>query len=164
MSVCTWQKCVEWWCHSPPLLCVITTCLSFCLPFYQVKHQTSLFCFLGVTPDASYLWMSDMGDGIIKSAHTEQAQLHGARMQTFIIEQQAFIIHTSGFPRSPKINYEPPLHTLRSLMLRHRRRWIFSRAPSLLTGAADSLLIYSVKKKRLTVVTNCIVGCVPFTR
>lgn len=69
-------------------------------------------------------------------SQAEQAQLHGARMQTFIIEQQAFIIHTSGFPRSPKINYEPPLHTLRSLMLRHRRRWIFSCAPSLLTGAA----------------------------
>lgn len=35
----------------------------------------------------------------------KQAQLHSARMQTFIIEQKAFIIHTSGFPCTQQINF-----------------------------------------------------------
>lgn len=82
-------------------------CYRFCLHFYQVKHQARLFCLFGVTSDVSYLWMINIEDDIMKFCpQAEQAQLRGAHMQTFIIEQQAFIIHCSGFPCSPQINYK----------------------------------------------------------
>lgn len=139
MSACTWQKCVERWCHSPPLLSVITMRLGIRLPSSGETPNKFVrcrpWCLLPLNE-----WPGRWYNKICSQA--EQAQLHGARMQTFIIEQQAFIIHTSGFPRPPKINYEPPLHTLRSLMLRHRRRWIFSRL-----CWQELRLIYFVKKK-----------------
>lgn len=39
------------------------------------------------------------------SSLAKQAHLHSAQMQTFIIEQQAFIIHTTGFPYTQQINF-----------------------------------------------------------
>lgn len=61
--------------------------------------------------------MINMGDGVMKfCSRAEQAQLRGAHMQTFIIEQQAFIIHVCGFPCSPQINYESALHTHSSML------------------------------------------------
>lgn len=110
-----------------------------------VKHHTCLFCRFGVTPNVSHLWLSNLGDGIMKfCSQAEQAQLHGAHMQTFIIEQQAFIIHTGGFPCSPQINYEPALHTLThwcwntdgdEYLVVHRLCW-----------QEPCLVIYSLKK------------------
>lgn len=38
-------------------------------------------------------------------SQAKQAQLHSASMQTFIIEQRAFIIHTSGFLCTQQINF-----------------------------------------------------------
>lgn len=53
-----------------------------------------------------YVCMNSMGVGIMKfPSQAKQAQLHSASMQTFIIEQQAFIIHTSGFPYTQQINF-----------------------------------------------------------
>lgn len=96
----------------------------------------------------SHLWMSNLGDGIMKfRSQAEQAQLHGAHMQTFIIEQQAFIIHTGGFSCSPQINYEPALHTLThwcwnadgdEYLVAHRLCW-----------QEPCLVIYSLKKSTL---------------
>lgn len=113
-----------------------------------VKHHTCLFCRFGVTRNVSHLWMSNLGDGIMKfCSQAEQAQLHGAHMQTFIIEQQAFIIHTGGFPCSPQINYEPALHTLThwcwntdgdEYLVAHHLRW-----------QEPCLVIYSLKKSTL---------------
>lgn len=77
-------------------------CCHFLSQFYQVKHQAGSFCLFGVLSDVSHLRMINMGDGIMKScSQAEQAQRRGAHMQTFIIEQRAFIIHSSGFPCSP---------------------------------------------------------------
>lgn len=50
--------------------------------------------------------INSMGFGIMKfPSQAKEVQLHSARMHTFIIEQQAFIIHTSGFPCTQQINF-----------------------------------------------------------
>lgn len=92
-------------------------------------------------------------------SRAEQARLRGAHMQTFIIEQQAFIIHVGGFPCSPQINYESALHT-HSSMLKQTGMNIQS-----LADFADRILvcefILPINKPR-AVETKCIVGCVRF--
>lgn len=53
-----------------------------------------------------HVCMNSEGVGIMKfPSQAKQAQLHSASMQTFIIEQQAFIIHTSGFLCTQQINF-----------------------------------------------------------
>lgn len=50
--------------------------------------------------------MNNKGVSIMKfPSQAKQAQLHSASMQTFIIEQRAFIIHTSGFLCTQQINF-----------------------------------------------------------
>ena len=50
--------------------------------------------------------MNSEGVGVMKfTSQAKQALLHGTSMQTFIIEQQAFIIHTSGFLCTQQINF-----------------------------------------------------------
>lgn len=53
-----------------------------------------------------HVCMNSEGVGIMKfTSQAKQAQLHGTSMQTFIIEQRAFIIHTSGFLCTQQINF-----------------------------------------------------------
>lgn len=52
-----------------------------------------------------HVCMSSMEVGIIKfSSQGKQAQLHSGHMHTFIIEQQALNILTSGFPYTQQIS------------------------------------------------------------
>lgn len=104
---CKWFKTLAPSCqcaHGKSALDCDAHCFCVCLHFYQDKHQAGLFSLFGVTSDVSHLCLINMGDGTMKfRSQAEQVQLRGAHMQTFIIEQQAFIIHRSGFPCSPQI-------------------------------------------------------------
>lgn len=66
-----------------------------------------------------HVCMNSTGVCIMKfPSQAKQVQLHRASVQTFIIEQQAFIIHTSGFPCTQQINF-----FWACLFIRHSTRW-----------------------------------------
>lgn len=111
-------------------------CLGLGSKFYAVVSQSffSLLIVLCVAAVVS-LWACsscpyEQHESIMKfSSQAKKAQLHSAHMQTFIIEQQAFIIHTTGFPYTQQKNFYESFHqTLNSLMLARRHIWIFSCA------------------------------------
>ena len=57
-----------------------------------------------------HVCMNSEGVGTMKfPSQAKQVQLHSASMQTFIIEQPPFIIHTSGFLCTQQINFFEPV-------------------------------------------------------